>query len=83
MVGSWYLQNNLSNDLKGQVMDYITEHAKELTELRTKVKTQEAEIKELKVDIKEQNKQIADQNKIIGELKIQVAIYEKFTKVKL
>ena len=74
MGGSWYLQNNLSGDLKAQLVD----HAKELFELRTKVNTQAAEIKQLREDIKEQNKQITDQDKLITELKLQIILFEKF-----
>jgi len=88
--GSWYLQINLSIELKGQVMDHITEHAKELIELRLKVNTQAAEIKKLKDDNKEQNKfiteqtkQITDHNKFIAELKVQIMIYEKYFKVSI
>ena len=61
--GSWYLQNNLSSELNGQVMDQITEHSKELMELRLKVNTQAAEIKQLK-----------DDNKMIHEKYIKVSI---------
>lgn len=83
MGGSWYLQNNLSGELKGQLMDHITEHAKELFELRTKVNTQATEIKQLREDIKEQNKQMSDQNKLITELKLQITLYEKYMKVRI
>ena len=34
MGGSWYLQNNLTGELKGQLMEHITGHAKELFELQ-------------------------------------------------
>ena len=68
MIGSWYLQKNV---LKGQVMDHINEHAKELSELRTKVNA-------LVGEIEKQKKQITDQNTLIEDLKSK---YEKSTKV--
>ena len=81
LIGSWYLQNNLSGALKGQLMDHITEHTKELFELRTIVNMQAEEIKQLTEDNKEQNKQIINQSKLIAELKIRVALLEKYAKV--
>ena len=66
MIGSWYLQKNV---LKGQVMDHINGHTKELSELRTKVNTLVGEIEQLKDDIKEQKNQITNQNALIEDLK--------------
>ena len=77
MVGSWYLQKST---LMGQVMDHITEHAKELSELRTKVSTLTREIEQLKDDIKGQKMQITDQNELIKDLKSK---YEESTKVSI
>ena len=70
MIGSWYLQKNV---LKGQVMDHINEHTKELSELRTKVNA-------LVGEIEKQKKQITDQNTLIEDLK---STYEKSTKVSI
>ena len=72
MGGSWYLQNNLTGELKGQLMEHITGHAKELFELRTKVNTQAEEIKQLRENSKEQNNQITEQNKQINEQNKQI-----------
>ena len=69
-IGGWYLQKNV---LKGQVMDHINEHAKELSELRTKVNA-------LVGEIEKQKKQITDQNTLIEDLKSK---YEKSTKVSI
>ena len=88
MGGSWFLQNNLSNELKGQLMNHITEHSKEITEhakelfeLRTKVNAQAVEINELREKTKEQNKKIIDHNNIIIELKSRINLFEKYFKV--
>ena len=83
MGGSWYLQNNLSNELKGQLMNHIAEHAKELFELRTKANAQGAEINELRQKTEEQNKKIIDQSNIIIELKSHINLYEKYFKVSI
>ena len=77
MIGSWYLQKNV---LKGQVMDHINEHTKELSELRTKVNTLVGEIEQLKDDIKEQKNQITNQNALIEDLKSK---YEKSKEVSM
>ena len=77
MVGSWYLQKST---LKGEVMDHLTKHDKELSELRTKVETLTGEIERLKNDIKEQENQITDQNALIKDLKSK---YEESTKVSI
>ena len=77
MVGSWYLQKGT---LKAQVMDHITEHVKEISELRTKVDTLTREIEQLKDDIKGQKMQITDQNAFIKDLKSK---YEESTKVSI
>ena len=70
IIGSWYLQKNV---LKGQVMDRITENAKELFELRTTVNT-------LAEEIEQQKKQIIDQNALIKDLESK---YEESTKVSI
>lgn len=77
MIGTWYLQKNV---LKGQVMDHINEHTKELSDLRTKVSKLVGEIEQLKDDIKEQKKQINDQNALIKDLKSK---YEESTEVSM
>ena len=77
MIGSWYLQKNV---LKGQVMDHIDEHTKELSELKTKVNTLVGEIEQLKDDIKEQKNQITNQNALIKDLKSK---YEKSKEVSM
>ena len=77
MIGSWYLQKNV---LKGQVMDHINEHTKELSELRTKVNILVGEIEQLKDDIKEQKNQITNQNALIEDLKSK---YEKSKEVSM
>ena len=68
-IGGWYLQKSI---LKGQVMDHIDEHAKELSELKTKANVNTlwlvGEIERLKDDLKDQEKQIANQNTLIKDL---------------
>ena len=66
--------------LKGQVMDHITKHDKELPELQTKVETLTGEIERLKNDIREQENQITDQNVVIKDLKSK---YKESTKVNI
>ena len=80
MVGSWYLQKST---LKGQMVDHITEHAKELSELRTKMNTLAKEVEQLKDDIEEQEKHITDQNTLINDLKLQISKYEDSTEVSI
>ena len=80
IIGSWYLQKNV---LKGQVMDHIIEHSKELSELRTKMNILAREVERLKDDIEEQEKHITDQNTLINNLKLQISKYDEYTEVSI
>ena len=64
-------------------MDHITEHVKELSELRTKMNILAREVERLKDDIEEQEKHITDQNTLINDLKLQISKYDEYTEVSI